>query len=145
MKNTIKNIAVIVIIAIICIVVGYVIGATKTMSETETIVTTEDITITETTTTVDTNEDIYMIYNDASAHTLAVLVSNKDLPIEMLNKIAISNDYVNYNEMINHLVSIDELYYIPEFISEDGFKYESTYTVDGTIIYEDALEMGIIK
>ena len=90
------------------------------------------------------------IYDD---ETLAILVSNQDYTDEKMNKIAIDNGYENLQDMIDKLVEKKLLYYIPDFIyigkDEDGnetrHSYQATYSTNRTVIYSDAVEMGVIK
>ena len=82
--------------------------------------------------------------------SLAVLVSNGDYPDEVLDQIAKNHDYTDLQDMINDLVDKGELVYIPPFTyrDKDGNKHEyteGTYTTNRTVIYSDAVEMGVIK
>ena len=104
-----------------------------------------------------------IIYNNAAEmgvikelydeETLAVLVSNHDYPDEKMNKIAIDNGYENLQDMIDKLVEKKLLYYIPDFIyigkdkdgNETSYVYQATYSTNRTVIYHDAVEMGVIK
>ena len=87
--------------------------------------------------------------NNVAMHSLAKLVSNQDYSVERIDEIAKENGFASYDAMVEHLVDIGELVYIPKFeytnefeetISMGGF-----YSIKGTTVYNIALEMGIIE
>ena len=79
----------------------------------------------------------------SDAASLAIIVSNKDFSVAEIDQIAIENGYDGYEDMVESLVDAGELYHIPAF-SHNGSTYEETYTVKGTIVYEKAVEAGVI-
>lgn len=79
----------------------------------------------------------------SDAANLAIIVSNKDFSVAEIDQIAVDNGYDGYADMVESLVEAGELYHIPKF-SYNGSTYEETYTVKGTIVYEKAIEAGVI-
>lgn len=80
-----------------------------------------------------------------TCNELASIVSNRDLNLEEVAKEYYFEDSA---EMIDFLVKGGYLVYIPEFtyVGDDYvYTYSSRYTTKGTIVYNDALAMGVIE
>ena len=78
---------------------------------------------------------------------LAILVNNHDYPDEYIEMLAGVNGFHGYDDMVSYLVSKGELYHIPAFTYKgDDYEYEysETYALKGTVVYNDAIEMGVI-
>lgn len=78
---------------------------------------------------------------------LAILVNNGDYPKEFVEEIANVNGFDGYDGLVSYLVSKDEVCHIPAFTykGEDyEYKYPETYAIKGTVVYCDAVEMGVI-
>lgn len=132
------------VVAVSTLVVGYVNYATpkETVPNKENLIEIEDKTPDK-----EDLEDIKSIATEEEQE-LAVLVSNQDFPDEELNRIAIEKGYGSLHMMIGHLVHVGELVYIPAFTyeGEDGtYEYEATYSTKRTVVYNDAVEMGVIE
>lgn len=84
-------------------------------------------------------------YKDLSAENLAVLVSNKDYPIEFINLIAQNHGYVNYTDMCDKLINSGLLVYIPEYVHPEYGVIQETIVTPYTVSYELAVEAGIIE
>ena len=84
-------------------------------------------------------------YKNLSAENLAVLVSNKDYPIEFIDILAKNHGYVGYTDMCNKLINSGLLVYIPEYNHPEYGLMSETIVTPNTIAYELAAEANIIK
>ena len=83
-------------------------------------------------------------YVNISDENLAVLISNKDYPVEFIDHVAKYNDYNSYDDAVYNLIDDGLLVRIPEYTHPDyGVMYENIVTPD-TVGYQLAVEAGII-
>lgn len=165
MKNTIKTIAIIVLVIALTVSVAFSIFRTSNNNPTDTTSTNEVPNCEVTTNLTDwefanaqiANCDFYVDFDPADyanidKDCLAILVNNKDFPVTYIDEVAKLNGYTGYVEMVMDLINKKLLFYIPSFTtygySEDGepeeINYETTFAVEGTIVYNAAVEFGII-
>lgn len=85
------------------------------------------------------------LYKDLSSENLAVLVSNKDYPIEFIDIVAKNHGYIDYTDMCNKLINQGLLVYIPKYEHPKHGILEETIVTPYTIGYELAVEAGIIE
>lgn len=74
---------------------------------------------------------------------LAVLVNNHDYSEEFINQVANVSGFDGYDDMVSYLVSKGELHHIPAFTC-GSVNYAETYALKDTVVYCDAVEMGVI-
>lgn len=165
MKNTIKTIVIIVLTIALTVSVAFNIFHTSNNSPTDTTFINEVPTCEVTTNLTDwefakaqiDSCDFYVDFDPADCANigkdcLAILVNNKDFPVTYIDEVAKLNGYNGYVEMVMDLIDEELLFYIPSFTtygySEDGepeeINYETTFAVEGTIVYNAAVEFGVI-
>jgi hypothetical protein len=83
-------------------------------------------------------------YSDAITTDLAILISNRDLPREEIEKVLQSHGYESYEDGCEKIASTGKLAYVPQF-EVNGVTYGGYYTTKSTILYHTALEAGIIR
>ena len=155
MKNIIKNIAIVIlaIIAIISVTFNVII-LVNSNTETETPVINSNSNLEVYLETIDkkiefdtndySNDKELVIYADISTENLAVLVSNKDHPVSLIDIIAKNHGYEGYTDMVTKLIEWDLLVYIPEYTHSDYGVMSENIVTPHTVGYELALEAGII-
>ena len=94
--------------------------------------------------TTDDYDDLKQ-YQDLNAQQLAVLVSNGDYPVELMNVIAKNHGYKGYTNMCDHLINSGLLVYIPEYTHPEYGVIEENITTPSTVAYALAVEAGVIK
>lgn len=83
-------------------------------------------------------------YVNIGDENLAVLISNKDYPVEFIDHVAKYNNYNSYDDAVCNLINQGLLVYIPEYTHPDyGVMYENIVTPN-TVGYQLAVEAGII-
>lgn len=152
MKNLIKNISIIALacIAIISIsvnVITLVHNNTKTsvMSHSNLQAYLETIDKKIKTETNYYNDEDLNLYTDISTVNLAVLISNKDYPVNFIDTVAKNHGYEGYTDMVYNLIDLGLLVYIPEYTHPEHGIFEETIVTPNTIGYEMAVETGVIK
>jgi hypothetical protein len=91
------------------------------------------------------NDEDLSLYNDISTANLAVLVSNKDYPVDFIDIVAKNHGYEGYTDMVTKLIEWDLLVYIPEYEHPEYGVMQENIVTPNTVGYELAVEEGIIK
>ena len=94
--------------------------------------------------TTDDYDDLKQ-YQDLNAQQLAVLVSNGDYPVEIMDIVAKNHGYKGYTDMCNQLINAELLVYIPEYVHPEYGVMEEDITTPSTVAYALAVEAGVIK
>lgn len=85
------------------------------------------------------------LYKDLSLENLAVLISNKDYTVSLLDQIAINHGFNGYVDLCCQLIDNNYLVFIPAYEHPEWGHMEANICTPQTVGYEEAVLNGVIE